>query len=160
MDFGERGTAALVPADEGGGEPLEARPPLGVKLGIGLGGGRERVGAALEEVLQRAFRQCLWIIDRKAPQHVVQERAALRRARHRRDRIERVKTQDVLGVDRVRVAHHGLDLGDAERAREGEQHRIGLRGADGAAAGRRPAGRAPRRGRDNGRRGLSRPPKP
>jgi hypothetical protein len=65
-----------------------------------------------DERARRIVRRLLRKGLREFADSIVNESAALGGAGFRADRIERGEPQDVLGVDRIRIAQPVLDLGD------------------------------------------------
>jgi hypothetical protein len=74
-----------------GGEPLEARPPRGVKLRVSVLDRPEGVLAALDQIGIGVGRQRIRVVGRKAAEDVVDHRAPLSHARQGGNGIERIE---------------------------------------------------------------------
>ena len=115
-DGADAGAARDFPAREPARDALEARPPEGARLGIIVQRGEMRP-SQFDERACRIVRQLFGEALREFADGGVDEGAALGGAGFRADRIERGEPQDVLGVDRIRVAQPVLDLGHRKARR-------------------------------------------
>ena len=151
---------ARLVRDEPAGDALEARPPEGADAGP-LQRRAERLAADRDEPRLRIRRQRAGKRAHEAVERLVDDscRARPRRDRRRADRA-RLQPQDVARVDRIGIAHPGLDLGDREPARPRRDRRARRRRARGRCAGApRRAAPARRAARSRRRARSSSPPR-
>ena len=105
-----------------GGDALEAGPPEGQHTGP-----RKRIAeslaAAFEQFLDGLFRQFLGVAFEEEFERLVDHDAAFGGSGIGVDWLERLETEQTLGVKRIGIADPGLDVGYRQRARPGWQWR-------------------------------------
>ena len=124
IDARNRTAAFGVPAREPMRDAQEARPPEGARFRKIVQGREERL-AERDEFAHRLGRQAFGIELGEIADGGVDDGAALGRAGRGVHHVERPQAQNVLGVDRIRIAQPMLDFGDREALRPRRPRRRG-----------------------------------
>ena len=112
----EARTAPLLPAGEPAGDPPEAWPPERARFGIVFKRSK-MLAADVDERGGRIGGERRCEVFGEIAQRGMDDDAAIGRARRQIDGIELAQLEDVLGVDRIRIAQPVLDVGHREPGR-------------------------------------------